>query len=329
MRRRNFIALLGGAAASPIVWPLAARAQQAAMPVIGFLGARSLDVDADLVDAIRRGLTETGYVEGRNLRIEYRWADGQINRLPALATDLVGRRVAVIMTGGNAAAPAAKAATKSIPIVFSTGDDPVNYGLVASLSRPGGNLTGVTTFARELVTKRLGLLRELAPQATTIALLVNPDDPTGEAQMVPAEAAARAIGRQLLVMRARSEQEIDAAFMKIGERQVGALLISSDAFLRSRRNQIVALTARHALPTMYNVREDAEAGGLISYGADFVDGYRKVGVYAGRILKGEKPADLPIQQPTKFQLVINLKTATTLGLTVPPNLLATADEVIE
>jgi putative tryptophan/tyrosine transport system substrate-binding protein len=326
MKRREFITLLGGAA---ITWPLAARAQQPAMPVIGFLDARSLDVDADLVAAIRQGLTETGYVEGRNLRIEYRWAEGQINRLPALATDLVGRRVAVIMTGGNAAAPAAKAATKSIPIVFSTGDDPVTQGLVDSLSRPGGNLTGVTTFARALVTKRLGLLQELAPQATTIALLVNPDDPTGGAQTIATETAARAIGRQLVVMQARSEREIDAAFMMIVERQVGALLIGSDAFLRSRRNQIVALTARYALPTMHNVREDAEAGGLISYGADFVDGYRKVGVYAGRILKGEKPADLPIQQPTKFQLVINLKTAKALGLTVPPNLLATADEVIE
>jgi putative tryptophan/tyrosine transport system substrate-binding protein len=326
MRRRNFIALLGGAAAA---LPLAARAQQAAMPTVGFLGARSRDVDADLVAAIRQGLTETGYVEGQSLRIEYRWAEGQINRLPALAAELVDRRVVVIMTGGNAAAPAAKAATKTIPIVFSTGDDPVRYKLVDSLSRPGGNLTGVTTFARELVSKRLGLLQELAPQATTISLLVNPDDPTGEVQTIAVEAAARAIGRLLLVMRARSEREIDAAFMKIVERQVGALLISSDAFLRSRRDQIIALTARHALPTMYNVREDAEAGGLISYGADFVDGYRKVGVYAGRILKGEKPADLPVQQPTKFQLVINLKTAKALGLTVPSNLLATADEVVE
>jgi putative ABC transport system substrate-binding protein len=325
MRRRDFIAAISGA----IAWPVATRAQQAAAPVIGFLDARSPSVDADLVAAVRAGLAETGHVEGQNLQIEYRWAEGEINRLPGLAADLVKRGVTVIMTGGNAAAPAAKAATATIPIVFSTGDDPVRVGLVASLSRPGGNLTGVTSFAREIVTKRLGLLLELVPKANTIALLANPDDPTGGIQTSDADSAARAIGRQLLVLRVHTEREIDAAFATMAERQVGALLISSDAFLRSRRNQIIGLASGQALPTMFNVREDAVAGGLISYGADFVDGYRKVGVYTGRILNGTKLSDLPVQQPTKFQLVINLKAARKLGLEVPPTLLARADEVIE
>jgi putative ABC transport system substrate-binding protein len=324
MRRREFITLIGGAA----TWPLAARAQQA-MPVVGFLGVRSARVDALLVAAIRTGLAETGYVEGRNLRIEYRWAEGQIDRLPALAGDLLGRRVAVLMTGGNAAAPAARAATTTIPIVFSTGGAPVKDGLVASLSQPGGNLTGVTTLARELGAKRLGLLQELVPKATTFGLLANPDDASAEAQARTVEEGARAIGRQLLVLKVRTEDEIDAAFTRLVQQRVSALLVSSDAFLRSRGKQIVQLAARHAIPTMYTVREDASVGGLISYGTNFADMYRQVGIYAGRILKGEKPADLPVMQPTKFELFINLKAAKALGLEVPPMLLARADEVIE
>jgi putative tryptophan/tyrosine transport system substrate-binding protein len=314
MRRRDFIKAIAGTAT---VWPLAVRAQQSTTPVIGFLDVRSPDVDADLVVAVRAGLAETGHVEGQNLRIEYRWADGAISRLPELADDLVQRHVSLIMAGGNAAAPAAKAATATIPIVFSTGDDPVKVGLVDSLSHPGGNLTGVTSFARENVTKRLGVLLELVPKVSTIALLTNPDDPTGGIQTSDAEAAAGAIGRQLLELRARSEHEIDVAFATMVERQVGALLVSSDAFLRSRRNQIIGLASGQALPTMFNVRQDAVAGGLISYGADFVDGYRKVGDYAGRILNGTKPSDLPVQQPTKFQLIINLKTAKNTGTGCP------------
>jgi putative ABC transport system substrate-binding protein len=324
MRRREFITLIGGATAA---WPLAARAQQ--MPVIGYLGARSSDADRQLLVAIRQGLSETNYSEGKNLRIEYRWAEGQYSRLSALAADLVSLHVAVIMTGGNAAAPAAKAATTTIPVVFSTGSDPVNDGLVDSLNQPHGNLTGVTTLATQLNAKQLGLLKELVPNATTIALLTNPESPFAKLIINEVSAAALTIGSELLVVKASTERDIDSAFATLVQRKCGGLLVSSDGFLVTRRNQIIALAARHAVPTIYNRREYAADGGLISYGASFEDMYRQVGVYAGRILKGAKPADLPVLQPTKFNLVINLKTAKTLGITIPSGVLAIADEVIE
>jgi putative tryptophan/tyrosine transport system substrate-binding protein len=325
IKRREFIAGLGSAAA----WPLAAQAQQPALPVVGYLGARSLDWDAHLLTAIRRGLSETGYIEGQNLRIEYRWADGQLNRLPALALDLAGRHVAVIVAGGGPAAPAAKAATSRIPIVFSTGSDPVKVGLVPSLNRPGGNLTGVTTFVRDFGPKRLGLLHELVPKAATIAVLANPDGSDAEPQIIAVQTAARAIGRPFVVLKARTDREIDQAFETIVEHRAGGLLLCADTFFVTRRDQIVALAARYAVPTIYWNSEEAELGGLMSYGTSFVEMYHIVGTYTGRILKGEKPADLPVQQSTKFEFVINLKTAKALGLTIPESLLATADQVIE
>jgi putative ABC transport system substrate-binding protein len=323
MNRRDFITLLGGAAA----WPLAARAQKREMPVVGWLSGRSAEVDAAVGSLFREGLAAQGYTEGRNLMIEYRWADGEIPRLPALAADLVNRRVSLIMAAGNPAVLAAKAATGTIPIVFSIGGDPVDQKLVTSLNRPGGNLTGVTSFQRDLVSKRIGLLHELVPKAARLALLTNPNDPTG--QITEAESAARGIGLELLVLRVQTDRDIETAFATMAERKVGALLRSADSFLVSRRNQIVSSASRYALPTMYTGRDDVVAGGLIGYGSDGTDGYQKAGVYAGRILNGTKPADLPIQQPTKFQLVINLKTAKALGLDVPPTLIAIADEVIE
>ena len=324
MKRRTFITLLGGAATA---WPLAVRAQQSAMPVIGVLDGRSADESTPLVAALRRGLNETGFVEGRNVAIEHHWAHGQYDRLPALAADLVRRQVTVIATSGNASALAAKTAT--IPIVFLTGADPVQAGLVASLSRPGGNLTGVTSLGVELGPKRLELLHELVPAATTIAILVNPANRYAEIQVRDMQAAARTLGIELHILQASTEREIDAAFAALTRLRAGALVISPEAFFNSRSEQLAALTVRHAVPAIYTYREFAAAGGLMSYGGSITDSYRQAGIYVGRILKGEKPADLPVQQSAKVELIINMKTAKALGLTVPFALLGRADEVFE
>jgi ABC-type uncharacterized transport system substrate-binding protein len=327
MRRREFIGLIGGAA---VAWPLAAHAQQSAMPVVGFLGTASAGPFAHLVASLRRGLQETGFVEGRNVAIEYRWAEGQYDRVPALAADLVRRQVAVIVTvGGEPSAAAAMAATATIPIVFNTGTDPVKLGLVASLARPGGNATGVNIFTTELTEKRLGLLRDLVPAAPTIAVLLNPNFPAAAANVREAEATARAIGKQVVIFNASSDAEIETAFANIVQAQCRALLVGADPFFNSRRALIVALVARHAIPAIYEWREFAEAGGLISYGTSLVEAYRQQGIYAGRVLKGEKSSELPVVQLSKFELVINLNTAKALGLAIPPGVLAIADEVIE
>jgi putative ABC transport system substrate-binding protein len=327
LKRRDVITLLGGAAVS---WPLAARAQQPAMPVIGFLNSASPAPYAGMVTAFRQGLSEAGYVEGRNAAIEYRWAEGQYDRLPALAADLVRRQVTVVATGGIPAALAAKAATTTIPIVFSTAANPVDVGLVASLNRPGGNLTGVTNVAVELGPKQLELLHEMVSKATVIALLVNPTNPTlAETQSRDLQAASRTLGLQLRVLHASTERDFDSVFATLVKLPVDALVIGADVFFMARRDQLVALAARHALPAIYFTREFAEAGGLMSYGGSFTDPYRQVGVYTGRILKGEKPADLPVQQATKVELFINLKTAKALGITLPLSLLGRADAVIE
>jgi putative ABC transport system substrate-binding protein len=324
MKRREFLVGLGSAAA----WPLAARAQQSKKPVIGFLAFVSPAEWAPFVTAFRDGLKERGYVEGRNLTIEYRWAEGRNERVPAQVAEMVRRRVAVIVAGNVNYALAAKAATTAIPIVFSSGGDPVQLGLVASLNRPGGNVTGVTFFSNELVSKRLGLLHDLLPRATVIAVLVNPSTP-GPDQSREAQDAARALGMRIDVHGASTESEIDATFATLGQQRADALVVAADPFFTSRRDQIVALAARLALPAIYSVREWAVAGGLISYSTSLTDAYLQQGIYAGRILKGEKPADLPVQRSTKFELVINLQTAKALGIEVPETLVATADELIK
>jgi putative ABC transport system substrate-binding protein len=326
MDRRAFIAVLGGA----VAWSLVARAQKSAMPVIGFLGSASPAQPAPYLAGFRKGLNETGYIEGKNVAIEFRWAEGQYDRLPALAAELVRRQVAVLVaTGGPGAALAAKAATSSIPIVFTTGSDPVEFGLVASLGHPGGNATGVTIFTVDLVAKRMELLREVVPKATVIALISNPNTPYAESEVGKAQEAARSFGQQLHVVRAGTAQEIDAAFATLVRLRAGALLIGSDPFFNTRREQFVALAERYAVPAILEGRESVVAGGLMSYGASFSEAYRQAGIYTGKILNGAKPADMPVLQPTKFELVINLKTAKALGLTIPQSLLLRADEVIQ
>jgi putative ABC transport system substrate-binding protein len=324
MRRREFTTLIGGAAAA---WPLAARSQQGAVPVIGFLHGGSFEPRTNLVAAFRRGLGEAGFVDGRNVLIEFRWAQDQSDRLPGMAADLVRRQVSVIATPDNAGAVAAKAATDAIPIVFQIGADPVKLGLVASLNRPGGNATGVSYFTFELGPKRLGLLRELIPGAADIFVLVNPRTAIADAALQ--ELAAVAAGQQLSVLHASSAQEINAAFRAMAQKRAPALVIIPDALFISRRVQLATLAARHAIPAVYTSREFAEVGGLMTYGTNLADNWRQVGTYTGRILKGAKPTDLPVVQPTKFELIINLATAQALDLDVPPTLLARADEVIE
>ena len=326
MRRREFITLLGGAA----TWPLAAHAQQPATPVVGFLNVLGQNDRPNLPAAFRRGLGEAGYVDGRNVTIEYRFAENQYDRLPALAANLAGRKVNVIAaTGGGAAVLAAMAVTKTIPVVFTTGGDPVHEGYVPSLNRPGGNVTGVSWFNTLVAGKGLGLLHELVPNAALIAVLANPKLPESARMQSEAQEAGRNLGRQLLVLNASTPSEIDAAFATMRQRRANALFVGSDPLFSSRRQQIVALTARDAIPAMYTNREFVEEGGLISYGNDTADGYRRLGVYVGRILNGASPSDLPIEQATKFELIVNVKTAKAIGLTIPESFLARADEVIE
>jgi putative ABC transport system substrate-binding protein len=327
VRRRAFITLLGGAA---VAWPLAARAQRPAMPVIGYLHSGSSAPYAHLVAAFRQSLKEAGYVEGENVAIEYRWAEGRYDRLPALAAELVGRHVALIVAqGGDPPVLAAGSVTSTIPIVFTSSSDPVKLGLVASLNRPGGNITGFWGYTSLLGTKRFEMMRQLFPASTLIAILVNPDNPNAQIDMPDLHDAARTVGQSISFVTARTETEIEAAFAALGDKRVSALLVNTDPYFLERRDQFVALATRYSVPTIYPWREAVTAGGLMSYGASLADGYRQVGIYASRILKGEKPADLPVVQPTKFELAINLKTAKALGLQIPDRLLALADEVIE
>ena len=325
MRRRDFISVLTGAA---VPWPLAVRAQQPAMPVIGFLSPASPERYSHVVAAFRKGLGETGYVEGQNVAIEYRWAKGQFNLLPALAADLVTRQVAVLVTGGSQAAQTAKSATATIPIVFNV-TDPVGQGLVRSINRPGGNATGVNVLAAELGPKRFELLRELVPKAVSVALLVNPSSPVATFQIAELQEVARGVGVQVQILKAARDYEISAALAELLPRRADAMVVAADPLFNDRRDQLVAFAAHHAIPTIYEWREYVDAGGLVSYGASLKDTFRQLGVYAGRILKGAKPEDLPIEQPTKFELVINRNTAKALGLTIPESILLRADEVIE
>jgi putative tryptophan/tyrosine transport system substrate-binding protein len=326
MRRREFVALVGAAA----TWPLARHAQQTATPVIGYLGGGSLDDDAFRLEACRRGLKTVGYVEGQNVKVEYRWAEGQYDRFPSLAADLVQRRVAVIAAlGATAAALAAKQASTTIPVVFATGGDPVKLGLVTSLNRPTGNLTGVSVLTTEITGKRADLLHETVPKASSVGLLVRPNNSTWGDDIRNMQVAATALGQRLVIVKASVESELKVAFESLTQQKADALIVNTDVLLTNWRAQIVTLAVRYALPTIYPVREFATVGGLMSYGPDLIDTYQQCGVYAGRILKGEKPADLPVIQSTKLELVINLKTARALGLEIPTRLIATADEVIE
>jgi putative ABC transport system substrate-binding protein len=325
MRRREFVTLLGGAA----VWPLAARAQQAAMPVIGFLHVTSANASEAQLLGFRHGLKETGFVEGGNVAIEYRWANGQYDQLPALAADLVRRKVAVIAVITPVGVLAAKHATSSIPIVFAVGSDPVKDGIVGNLNRPGGNITGVTFFANLLDAKRMGLLHQLVPNASVIAALLNPKNANFELEQQEIQEAAKTLGLELLVLQASTEREIDDSLGTLVEKRAGAVFVAGDAFLSSHAEQISKLAMSHSLPASFSLREQAAAGGLMSYGGSVTSTLRQAGTYVGRILKGEKPADLPVQQPTKFEFVINMKTAKVLGLQVPPSMLAIVDEVIE
>jgi putative ABC transport system substrate-binding protein len=326
VKRREFITLLGGAVAT---WPLVARAQQPGRPTIGFLHYGSPETYAHIVSAFRQGLRDSGFIEGQNVAIEYRWANGQYDRLPTLAADLVHHQVVAIAAAGFVGAQAAKAATTTIPVVFASGVDPVASGVVASLNRPGSNVTGVSLISLELAAKRLELLRELMPQVRVVALLINPDNPSTGTELTDAEAAARALGLQIRKVTASNERDLDAAFATMQTPRVDALIVSQDGYYIHRRDQIIALAARHAMPAVYSWREYPAAGGLMSYAPSLAEGYRQVGIFIGKILKGAKPADLPVEQPTKFELVINLKTAKALGLDVPWFLQQRADEVIE
>ena len=326
MRRREFIRLVGGA----VTWPLAASAQQPAMPVIGYMSARSPEDTTQVLKAFYKGLGEGGFVSGQNVNVEYRWAHGDYGRLPALAAELVQKRVTVLVaTGGDASALAAKEATTTIPVVLNTGSDQVKAGLVQSLNRPGSNVTGAVVLSDAMEQKRFGILQEIVPDVTIFGAIVNPNYPPSADQMRDLELAAPRLGRQLLVVKASNDGELDSAFAALSQAQVGALLIASDPYFDTRRTRIIAFAAQNRLPTIYQFREYAVEGGLVSYGPSITDAYRQVGMYAARILKGEKPADLPVLQPTKFDFVINLKTAKALGLSVPPTLVARVDEVIE
>jgi putative ABC transport system substrate-binding protein len=327
MTRREFITLIGGAT---VAWPIGARGQPPSMPMVGFLNVGFADRSAHQVAAFRQGLKETGYIEGRNITVEFRWADGRYDRLPTLAADLIRREAAVILTGGGEAPfRAVRAASETVPIVFNIGNDPVQLGLVASLAKPGGNATGVNFLSVEIAAKRLQLLNSLVPTSSIIAVLVNPNFPATESSVSELESAARVMGRQVEIIKATNESELDATYVTISQMRAGALMVGNDPFFTSRRAQIVAVAARLAIPAIYEQREFALAGGLISYGTSIADSYRQLGVYVGRILKGEKAGDLPVLQPTKFELVINLGTARAFGFTLPPSLLAIADEVIE